>query len=55
VTPYFLPDLPLVYALNAAVLSGLEVDIVIPEKGNLRLVTWAMWGQVKQLSSTTSP
>ena len=49
VTPYFLPDLPLVYALNAAALSGLEVDIVIPEKGNLRLVTWAMWGQVKQV------
>jgi cardiolipin synthase len=49
VTPYFLPDLPLVYALNAAALSGLEVDIVIPEKGNLRLVTWAMWGQIAQV------
>ncbi len=49
VTPYFLPDLPLVYALNAAALSGLEVDIVIPEKGNLTLVTWAMWGQIKQV------
>jgi len=49
VTPYFLPDLPLVYALNAAALGGLEVDIVIPEKGNLRLGTWAMWGQVKQV------
>jgi phosphatidylserine/phosphatidylglycerophosphate/cardiolipin synthase-like enzyme len=33
VTPYFLPDLPLVYALNTAALGGLEVDIVIPEEG----------------------
>jgi cardiolipin synthase len=49
VTPYFLPDLPLVYALDAAALSGLEVDIVIPEKGNLPLVTWAMWGQIAQV------
>jgi cardiolipin synthase len=49
VTPYFLPDPPLIYALNAAALSGLEVDIVIPETGNLRLVTWAMWGQIKQV------
>jgi cardiolipin synthase len=46
VTPYFLPDLPLVYALNTAALGGLQVDIVVPEKGNLRLVTWAMWGQI---------
>ncbi len=49
VTPYFLPDPPLVYALNAAALGGLQVDIVIPERGNLRLVTWAMWGQIKQV------
>jgi cardiolipin synthase len=49
VTPYFLPDPPLVYALSAAALAGLQVDIVIPESGNLRLVTWAMWGQIKQV------
>ncbi len=49
VTPYFLPDAPLVYALNTAALSGLDVDIVLPEKGNLRLVTWAMWGQIAQV------
>jgi cardiolipin synthase len=49
VTPYFLPDPPLVYALSAAALGGLQVDIVIPESGNLRLVTWAMWGQIKQV------
>ncbi len=49
VTPYFLPDLPLVYALNAAALGGLEVDIVVPEEGNLRLVNWAMRGQIPQV------
>ncbi|HEY7819355.1 MAG TPA: phospholipase D-like domain-containing protein [Vicinamibacteria bacterium] len=49
VTPYFLPDPPLVYALGAAALGGLHVDIVIPEAGNLRLVTWAMWGQIRQV------
>ena len=49
ITPYFLPDQPLVYALNTAALSGLDVDIVLPEKGNLPLVTWAMWGQIDQM------
>lgn len=48
-TPYFLPDTPLIYALNTAALSGLDVDIVVPEKGNLRLVNWAMWGQIAQI------
>jgi cardiolipin synthase len=49
ITPYFLPDMPLIYALNTAALSGLDVDVVIPEKGNLPLVTWAMWGQIDQV------
>jgi len=48
-TPYFLPDQALVYALNTAALSGLDVDIVLPERGNLNLVTWAMWGQIHQV------
>ena len=45
VTPYFLPEQPLVSALNAAALRGVEVDIVVPEEGNLRLVALAMWAQ----------
>lgn len=49
VTPYFLPDPPLAYALNTAALSGLDVDIIVPEEGNLPLVTWAMWGQLSQV------
>jgi cardiolipin synthase A/B len=45
-TPYFLPDQALIYALSTAARSGIEVDIIVPERGNLRLVTWAMWGQI---------
>ncbi|QQR92083.1 MAG: cardiolipin synthase [Myxococcales bacterium] len=41
VTPYFLPDQTLIMALNSAALRGVEVDIVLPEKNNLRLVQWA--------------
>lgn len=49
VTPYFLPDQALAGALNLAALRGVTVDIVIPEKNNLRLVGWAMMGQIRQV------
>lgn len=45
-TPYFLPDDALVTALNLAALRGVEVDILLPERGNLRVVQWAMWGEL---------
>ncbi len=45
VTPYFLPDQTLITALNTAALRGVEVDIVLPEHGNLRFVEWAMAAQ----------
>ncbi len=48
-TPYFLPDLALIMALNLAVVRGVRVDIIVPEKGNLPFVDWAsrgMWWQV---------
>jgi cardiolipin synthase len=41
VTPYFLPDQAMIVALSVAALTGIEVDIVLPEKGNLALVQWA--------------
>ncbi|MGH7647326.1 MAG: phospholipase D-like domain-containing protein [Gemmatimonadaceae bacterium] len=41
VTPYFLPDPPLVDALRVAAMRGVAVDIVLPQRGNLRLVQWA--------------
>lgn len=46
VTPYFLPDESLIAALNAAALRGVEVDLVLPERGNLLLVNWAMRGEI---------
>lgn len=42
-TPYFLPDTVLVKALQVAAMRGIEVDIVVPEVGNLPVVRWAMW------------
>jgi cardiolipin synthase len=49
VTPYFLPDSGVITALNLAALRGVRVDLVLPAKGNLRVVEWAsraMWWQV---------
>ena len=43
-TPYFLPDSDLLSALNVASLRGVQVDIVVPQQSNLRLVHWAMRG-----------
>jgi len=48
-TPYFLPDQTLVAALSLAALRGVTVDIVIPEHSNLRVVGWAMLGQIRQV------
>lgn len=50
-TPYFLPDPPLVAALRVAALRGVRVDIVLPERGNLRLVEWATYAQLGQVLS----
>lgn len=41
VTPYFLPDAALSSALQLAALRGVEVDVIIPEVSNLRLMQWA--------------
>lgn len=49
VTPYFLPDPPVIAALNVAALRGVSVEIVLPEKNNLPFVHWAsvaQWWQV---------
>lgn len=40
-TPYFLPEGPLISALNVAALRGVQVDIILPEANNLTLVKWA--------------
>jgi cardiolipin synthase len=48
-TPYFLPDPPLIDALRVAALRGVQVDIVLPQHGNLRMVQWAMTAQLPQV------
>lgn len=40
-TPYFLPPRELSTALQAAVLRGVEVEILLPAHSNLRVVDWA--------------
>ncbi len=48
-TPYFLPDGRLVSALAVAARRGVEVDILIPENSNLRLIDWAVNAQLDQV------
>ena len=40
-TPYFIPPLELVAALEATALRGVTVSVVIPRRSNLRYVDWA--------------
>jgi len=47
VTPYFLPDLRLQFAIHQASLRGVEVEIVLPAKSNQRLMDWAMRGHLR--------
>jgi cardiolipin synthase A/B len=49
VTPYFLPEQPLITALGVAAMRGVAVNIVLPEKSNLRLVQWACTAQLWQV------
>jgi cardiolipin synthase len=49
ITPYFLPDVSLVTALNVAALRGVSVDILLPGENNLSLVKWASTAQLWQV------
>ncbi len=49
VTPYFLPEPALIAALNVAALRGVEVDILIPERPDSRIVHWATEAQLWQV------
>ncbi len=49
VTPYFIPDDALIAALNVAAVRGVEVNIILPKKGNLRTVQWAMQATLWQV------
>ena len=41
VTPYFIPDRPLISALVTAALRGVSITMVLPELNNLPFVQWA--------------
>ena len=49
VTPYFLPDLPLITALNVAAMRGVSVDIVLPQVNDLDAVQWAATAMLWQV------
>ncbi len=49
VTPYFVPDAGLVTAIDVAVMRGVAVDVVLPERGNLPVVQWAQTAQLWQV------
>lgn len=49
VTPYFLPDAAIITSLTVAAMRGVDVDIIVPERGNLKLVQWASVAQMWQV------
>ena len=49
VTPYFLPDETVLAALKVTALRGVAVDIVLPERSNLRVMDWATRPQLPEL------
>lgn len=51
VTPYFLPDSALMTSLSVAALTGIQVDIVLPAKNNLRIVQWAAYPILAELAA----
>jgi len=48
-TPYFIPDDSVCQALDSAALRGVKVDIILPERNNLALVSWASTAMLWQV------
>lgn len=49
ITPYFLPDAALISTLNTCAMRGVQVDIILPETNNLKMVAWASMAQMWQV------
>ena len=47
VTPYFLPNAQLQFAIAQAVLRGVKVDIVLPAMSDQHIMQWAMQGHLR--------
>ena len=52
VTPYFLPDQRLQFAIAQAALRGVQVDLVIPGRGDHRIMDWAMRAHLRFFRNT---
>jgi cardiolipin synthase len=50
VSPYFLPEISLSWALKVAALRGVKVEIIIPQKNNLPWLQWALMPNAQSLS-----
>ena len=50
-TPYFLPTDPVLFALRTAALSGVDVRLMIPLRGDSRFVTWASRSFVREIKN----
>jgi cardiolipin synthase len=48
-TPYFIAEASLVAVLNAASLRGVDVELMLPARNNLKYMTWAANSQLWQL------
>jgi cardiolipin synthase len=48
-TPYFLPEMSIAAALDVAAMRGVGVQIALPQRGNLPVVQWAMWGHFRKV------
>jgi len=48
-TPYFLPDHQILTALSLAAMRGVHVEIIVPERGNHRVLDWAIRAHVRSL------
>ena len=51
VTPYFLPDQTTSRMLSIAALSGIKVEVIIPEQNNIKFVEWATYSTLGSLLS----
>jgi cardiolipin synthase len=48
-TPYFIPDEPMLQALQTAALRGVDVHLIVSEAGDQVLVSWAQKSYYKEL------
>ena len=48
-TPYFMPDSSILTALTVAAMSGVDVRVLIPEKGDNVMVAWAGYSYIDSL------